>query len=733
MSVLFLVGQAWAQSPRILEGQVWGENGKGEKIALRQATLRVLPGKQGSLTDSTGKFRLEVSAQAEFLVAAYSGFRNDTLPIKEKDFYEFILGNDFEADSVHIEAEKSSSVVDPFKTQLTEVVDRKGLLKAACCNLGESFETNASVDVQFNDALTGTRQIQLLGLAGPYTQLTLESMPGIRGLASSIGLDLIPGPWIESIQISKGTGSVINGYESFVGQINVELEKPQDGRKLYINGYGNRGGRSELNLNTTHKFSDKLGTTLLLHGSLRPLQLDRNEDGFQDMPLTRHWNVINRWHFSNEKNLEAQAGVQMLQDRRQSSDIESFPGAVDYQAVNAQARIWAKVGWVNPDRPGESLGLQLMGQEHRQEQRAINLGFDRFSGRQQSLYTNLIYQNFLGNTNHNYRLGANFSLDRQENTFDSILGPYDFTERVPGIFMEYTYKYLDKFRLIAGLRGDFHNLWGFFLTPRLHLLFRPDDESSIRFSAGRGQRTSSIFAENFGRFLNQRDILIRSESNLPAYGLPPEVAWNVGFNLSRNFRLRYRPFQLRAEYFLTIFEQLTVVDLENPRQVSFYALDGEALAHSAMVEAKLEIHRRFGVKAAYKWQRTLIDYDEGRLDRPFLPRHRAFLNGTYKTRSQWAFDATLQWVGPQRIPSTSANPTEFRLEEQSLDFFLLSAQVSRPLGDRWEVYLGGENLLDFRQDAPILAAEGNREFFDASLIWGPVFGRMIYGGFRFTL
>lgn len=735
--VLFLsicIHPSYAQDLLKLTGKVLGVGESQQEKVLSGASIEVFPGRTGAISDEKGRFLVAAPPFARYLIASYPGYQADSILIGDRREFEIRLRKDFRADSVVIEGNKASSSVDPFKAQLSEILDQKELLKAACCNLGESFSTNASVDVQFDDALTGSKQIELLGLAGPYTQISIESMPGIRGIASRIGLDLIPGPWISSIQIAKGAGSVVNGYEGFVGQINVEWEKPQTGRRLYLNGYGNIMGRAELNLNTTHQLTEGIGTTLLLHGSLRPMDIDRNQDGFLDIPRSRQLNLVNRWYFSNEKNLQSQLGIQVVNDNKEFGQIDG-----DIQGIfeTNQTRIWAKIGWVNPQRSGESLGLQLMYQAHDQQNEVwgLELWDKAFEARQNTAYANLIYQNYISSPSHSIRIGTSFQLDQLSESLPQIEDKIEFMESVPGFFGEYTYKYKEKVRLVAGLRGDFHNIWGFFLTPRLHFLFKPDSKSSIRISGGRGQRTANVYAENLGRLLNQRSLVAQSESPYlnKAYGFPAEIGWNGGINISRDFRVNYRPVQLRMEYFLTWFEQLTVVDMENPRSLEIYPLEGEAFAQSFLTEAKVELHRRFEVRAAYKFQRTQIDYQGGRLDRPFLPRHRAFLNAAYSTRNKWSFDATGQFIGQQRLPSTIDNPQEYQREAFSPSFFQVHAQVSKVLSDRWEVYVGGENLLNFRQENPILAANGNLDYFDASLIWGPVAGRMVYGGFRFII
>ncbi len=764
--------QVWGQSTAPpttndlqLTGYVYGIQPSKAKLPLVGATMYVLPEKVGVLTNEEGGFELTVSRRNQMLITSFVGYQPDTIDLRslsgdDASNLEVVLVASSTADSVQIEAAQAGTTVRLDNPLLIEGLNRKELLKAACCNLGESFETNASVDVNFPDAVSGTKQIQLLGLAGPYTQYTLESMPELRGLASGIGLDFIPGTWIDGIQIAKGSGSVVNGYESFSGQINVELQKPQTGSPLYLNAYGNRGGRLEFNAMTTQALGEGAGLTVLAHTSHRPQMNDRNQDGFLDMPLSEQYNGLMRLYISNQRSIEGQAGVQVVRDRRRGGQVrrwgEADPTAYGLTWETQHLRVWGKLGYINPNNVNESIGLQLSAIQHEQRRETDGLlpeSLALYQGAQQSLYSNLIYQNILGNTDHQIRLGGSFwvdSYDEKLATTLSLSEPDQVArkEYVPGMFVEYTYKFLEKWRILAGLRGDWHNLWGFFVTPRLHVLYRPQEAWSVRFSGGRGQRTANVWSEVSTLAMASNRQVIFDPTGSQAYGFPPEVAWNLGLNTMYQTRLAYRPLQVRLEYFYTYFEQMTIMDREEPTAnfdnrptFEVYPSAGRADVHSLQLDVSYEPVRRMEVRLALKRQVAHIPYRIGtdieeirRLERPFLPAWRIFLNGSYQTRNGWGVDATLNWIGSQRLPKTAALPTAYQLDSRSPDYATMHVQVSKKWAKSWYVYVGGENILNAVQPNPISSAQDVRDpHFDATAVWGPIFGRFFYVGMNFQI
>jgi outer membrane receptor for ferrienterochelin and colicin len=612
----------------------------------------------------------------------------------------------------------------------------KELLKAACCNLSESFETNPSIDVSFTDAVTGTKQIQLLGLGGAYTQITRENMPDIRGLSGIYGLQFIPGAWIESILINKGTGSVLNGFESIAGQINVNLWRPQNMPKLYLNFFASEEGRLEGNANIRVKLNDAWSTAFLLHTKNSSSKHDKNQDGFIDMPVGNNYIVINRWNYSSDNGLHFEVGAKatIMENKGGQTDYNFDIKKEDNTAWGMQLDTeryegWLKLGKVNPLKPFQSVGFQFSTAYHEQ---ISFFGLKSFDASQHSVYANFIFQSILSSTDHVFKTGLSFQYDNYKENLDHQ--NYDRKEIVPGSFFEYIYHHSEKFSLVSGLRLDYHNLYGLFLTPRLHTRLVLGDNTVLRSSAGRGQRTANVIAENSGLLASSRAFIIQNPQNNLPYGLEAEVAWNYGLNLSHDFKLNYREGSFSLEFYRTDFQNQIVVDLDNNTQeVSFYNLSGKSFSNSFQAQIDYELIKRFDVRVAYRWFDVKTEYANGLAQKPMVSKHRAFINLAYESKSHWKLDYTLNWMGKKRIPSTISNPAAYQMEATSPDFFLMNAQVSKVWNEKLDIYLGVENLLDYKQENPILASDQPfSDYFDASLVWGPIYGRKIYIGLRYT-
>ncbi|MEM7660125.1 MAG: TonB-dependent receptor, partial [Bacteroidota bacterium] len=578
---------------------------------------------------------------------------------------------------------------------------------------------------------------------GPYTQITQENMPGVRGFSSMYGLTHTPGTWVAGMQLNKGAGSVVNGFESIAGQINVELRKPETAERLYLNLYANEGRRVEANANVAHRFNDKWSTALLLHAKQNGLQLshteaafmDRNGDNFMDMPMEQDFIALNRWKYIGSGRLRMQAGVKAIYSDHIGGELSDhnmeFPHN-HFWAMQLNTRRlegFSKIGLVFPERPWRSVGLQLSAVNHEQDS---YFGMRRYLNQQRSTYANLVYQGILGNTNHTFRTGASFQADWYEEQLN--VERFDRNEMVPGAYFEYTYQHLNKFGLVAGIRADHHNLFGAFVTPRLHLRYAPREKTVFRLSGGRGQRTANILAENNGLFASSRNIVIQGEEAGLPYGLRPEVAWNFGFNFTQYFTLDYREGSFNLDLYRTDFVNQIVMDLENPREVRFYNLEGQSYSNSFQAQVEYELVKRVDVRLAYRWFDVHTTYSGELLAKPLVSPHRAFLNIAYETRSNWSFDYTVNWQGSKRLPNTKANPEPFQRADRSPAFVIMNAQVSKKWGERFELYAGGENLLNFKQADPIVAAaDPFGPYFDASMVWGPIFGRNVYLGLRYRV
>ncbi len=726
VGLLILMGSlGFAQ--KNVSGVVIEETKAGKFRPIPFANVYWLGTQAGTSTDTTGYFELPMNPDTRSLIFSYVGYSSDTVKVEQPDKLTIILKHEQVLDAVEVVYREKSTEISYMDAIKTEQIGQDELYKAACCNLSESFETNPSVDVAITDAVTGTKQIQMLGLDGKYTQITREAIPDIRGLASVQGLTYIPGTWIESIQLNKGSGSVASGFESVTGQINVELEKPEHMNRWFLNGYGNQGGRTELNLNAAQKLSDKVSTGVLLHGNIRPIEVNGNGDEFLDFPTGHMVNAVNRWKFTNNKGWEGQLGMRAIDEEKRGGQIDreiGFPYQLGWNTRRYE--VWGKSGFVFPNAKYRSAGMQT---------KLVHHDYDGFFGNrqykanQQSAYVNTLYQSIFGTSTHKFRTGASFQYDKFTESLDS--NQYNREEVVPGAFFEYTFTYFTKFSAVAGVRTDYHNYYGAFVTPRLHMRYEIKEGSVLRASAGRGQRTANVIAENISLLATSRAWEIDGDPSIPGFGLRQEIAWNFGLNFVQNLRIDYRPATLSIDFYHTEFENQTVVDMEDPRKVRIYDLVGRSYSTSAQAQFDYELVRNLDVRVAYRWYDVMTDYSGTLLSKPYISRHRAFVNLSYETKNDWKFDYTVQWQGPKRIPNTEGNPVEYQLDKQSPDLILMNAQVSKSWKDRFAVYVGMENITNVKQPNPILASNDPfGRYFDSSFIWGPIFGRMTYVGFR---
>ena len=624
----------------------------------------------------------------------------------------------------------------------TTIITSKELLKAACCNLAESFETNPSIDVNFTDALTGTKQIKMLGLTSPYLMITEENVPSVRGASQAYGLSFTPGSWVESIQVTKGAGSVVNGYESISGQINTELIKPISDIPFFLNAYGSTDSRFELNTHFNTKISEKWSSSLFLHGNTRVSKNDMNDDGFLDNPLAKQINILNRWQYLNaEKGWVSFINFRYMNDRKQTGQLNFDPnrdrGTTNYwgSEINTERLdISTKVGYVFKDMPYQSIGFQNAFNIHDQNS---YFGLNQYNIKQSSYYSNLIFNSIISNTMNKFATGLNFTYDKYQEFVN--VNDYSRIDNSVGAFFEYTYDNDGDFSLILGGRVDNHNRLGTFITPRLHARYNPWEKGVLRFSAGRGKRSANIFAENQPLFASSRvfDIL---DSNGKIYGLNPEIAWNYGLSFAQKFFLFGKNADVGFDFYRTDFQNQAVVDLmQSPQKALFYNLKGKSIANTMQFEFNYELAVHLNLRSAYKFYDVKTDYLSGNFQNPLQAKHRFFSNIEYETHigdkgEQWKFDYTFNWIGQQQLPNTMSNPITDRLPTFSPSYSLMNAQITRTFSSTFEIYFGGENIGNYKQNNVILGNDNPfGPTFDASIVYAPVFGQMYYAGLRFKI
>ena len=739
--IIFLVLPLFLFSQETLTGMIMDKNNPKDNLGVFGANVYWLNNSIGATTNEKGWFTIPYKKSYKKLVVSYVGYKTDTLNISDLEPIHHFITLENELEEVTLKSKKKATQRSFIQTKNVFTVNSAELLKAACCNLAESFETNPSIDVNFSDALTGTRQIQMLGLKSPYLLITQENIPSIRGAGQVFGLTFTPGTWVESIQITKGAGSVINGYESISGQINAELVKPLTDNRIFLNAYGSLGGRYELNSHLNHKISDKWQTGVYIHGNYRNKKFDRNKDGFLDNPLISQVNVMNRWQYLDaEKGWVSFINVRFMDDSKQTGQnnfdplkdkgrSEVWGGEIDTKRFDSSL----KLGYVFPQLPFQSFGFQFSYSNHDQDS---YFGLKTYDINHQSVYSNLLFNSIIGDTRSKFTTGLNFTYD----IYDEFVNSINFSrkEKSFGGFFEYAYDNSDNFSFTSGVRIDTHNLLGTYITPRLHIRYVPWEKGVLRASIGQGRKSANVFAENQQLFASTRQIDIQSSGG-KIYGLDPEVAWNYGLSYLQGFNLFNRKGDITFDYYRTHFQNQVVVDWENPQRISFYNLDGESYANSFQTEVNYYVDDFTSLRLAYKFYDIETDYFSGKLSKPLTPNHRLFANISYETKKindikQWKFDLTYNFIGEQRLPDTSTNPVEYQLGEYSNSYSLLNTQITKVFTEKFEIYFGVENLTDLKQKNPILASDDPfGDSFDSTIIYAPIFGRMLYSGLRFKI
>ena len=723
LTIFLYCGFSFAQ----LKGTIYGFN-EGKKIKIYGAKVKLLGENRGVISDEKGSFEIILSKELpDTLVFSAMGYSSDSIVVSKKDRFillEVNLYSDQLLPEVIASYKKKSKNILRLKTLQVEEIGSDELRKAACCNLSETFETNASVDVHITDAISGAKKIEMMGLDGVYTQIQFENIPYLRGLESSYGLNSMPGTWIKSMQITKGTGNVVNGYESMAGLINIEVKKPTNMNRVFANVFGSNMGRAEFNFDTGFDLSKKWSSAWFIHGSGYFLEMDRNNDKFRDMPIGTNASLMNRYHYQGDK-MEAQLGVNLYKENKVGGQINNLQDIVGkiYQ-VNIDSKhidLFAKTGFFLK-KPLNSIGILYNIKYHTTNS---SFGDRQFSGEEKRGYINAIYDGIFGRSDHKFKLGLSGVYSEIVQQMDSLND--DRIEVVPGAFFEYSYIGLRVSSVIGG-RIDYHNLFGVQALPRLHLKYILTEYTDIRFTAGKGWRVPNYMIDNISLLANTKPWIAPDT-------IIPEVSWNIGGSIVQEFKLFKRQANITLDYYYTIFQNQMLVDRDiNPSQIVFNNLSGSSFSNSFQAEIYYDLTKTIDFRVAYKYLDVQATFAGELQQRIMTPRHRGFLNLSYKTRNnRWEFDFTTNIYGSFRLPIIMLEDGSITTDNKSQPYPILNAQITHNY-KKWEFYLGGENLGNFTQSNPIINAESPfSQSFDATRIWAPVYGINGYIGIRFKI
>ncbi len=719
------------------------------------------------------------------LVFSFVGCHSDTVDVVDRKPLTVVLIDESVLDEIVIMERKRGVVADRLSAFDSQMIGVEELCRAACCNLSEAFETNASVDVAYSDAATGAKQIRLLGLSGTYVQLLQENTPAVRGLAQNFGLEYIPGSWMGGIQVSKGTSSVINGYEATSGQINVDLLKPQTQNPLSINLMLNSELMAEANItggweiplkhseehehsgeehhheHGEHCHHERLYTGVLAHYGQSFMTMDGNHDSFVDMPKLQNANLANRWVYKHG-DYTFQAFVRGLYDRRlggqtgHHSDTLSNPYKIDLNTWRVEG--FMKNGYVYDDESGSSVAVIAAVSYHDLNN---TYGLRNWKANQLNAYLNAIWQgNWEGagliDNDHRLSAGLSVNYDRYREGLSSLyagVGPvpalwyygpvnFDRDEVTPGIFAEYSYTYSDMLSLVAGVRGDWSNQYGFFVTPRANVRYSPFQWWTLRASAGMGYRSPNVIADNASMMPSSRALHITSP-------VAQERAVNTGISTTFYIPMGKRELQLSMEYYYTHFLNSLIVDMDQDQHAVYIYNQQDipgarSFAHCAQIEASIEVLRGWTWTAAFRYtdvEQTTFNATTSQYElRPkaLTNRFKGVITTSYQTPlKKWQFDVTAQFNGISRMPDGFTAYGDmlggYGTPKPITWYPQLMAQVTKYFRT-CSLYLGAENMTNFRQADPIVDSFNPwGSDFDASMVCAPTNGWKVYLGFRYDL
>ena len=762
-----------------VSGVVYGGDGKPMPgAAVYWADTNV-----GTSADLEGAFKLHRVKGYDRLVASFIGYENDTLKVESSQSrVEFCMSEGVELESVVVTGGSGNYVMQGGIVK-NEMISFAGLCKMACCNLAESFENSASVTVGYSDAISGARQIKMLGLAGTYTQILDENRPIMRGLSSPYGLSYTPGMWLNSIQVSKGISSVTAGHEAMTGQINLEHRKPTDEERLFLNIYFDDELKPEINLSSAIPVTKdkRLSTVILAHGSMDTQSHDRNGDGMRDMPFSNQINLANRWLFQTPNGVQVRWGAKYTRDQRLGGDIrykrdmrdslwskKIYGSSILNQNANAYLKVGMPVGVAVFDAEKEEelrSSLAFVADYNYYDEDAY-FGLNDYRAFQSSLLANLMYDHYF-TPRHKLIVGAMATVDDYvENLYSaSLIGwahdaapgksLYSFNriESELGLYAEYTYDYKEKFSAVVGMRGDYNTFYGkAYFTPRGHIKWNITPTTILRASAGMGYRSTNVIADNIGILATGRTIIFDGNTagvNKPFYLTRDfqrmESVATFGGSFAQTFTLvGYRDATLSFDYFRTEFLNRVIADQEwGSDYVNIYATDGRSFTDNYQVDFTWTPVERFDIFATFRYTnaKQTVERPDGStalVESPLVSRFKTLLNLQYATRfRRWVFDVTAQYNGKCRLPSLDGDIENLRY---SPAYPMLFAQVSYKI-KTWDIYVGCENILGYKQPDPILlggekmtaGANPYDTSFNSSVVWGPLKGRKFYIGLRFNL
>ncbi len=693
----------------------------------------------GTTTDVKGEFKLSTKdISPKLLIASYVGHTTDTLEITNQRSVEFKLKGTQAFDDVVLKSQRDGVIILNQKPIKTEQITRTELGKTACCDLAGCFETQTTVQPQTTNVITNSKELRMLGLSGVYSQVLIDGFPMIQGLTYTYGISSIPGTLVDNIYISKGANSVLQGFESISGQINVETKEPDNSDKLLLNAYINSFSEKQLNANYTGKIG-KWSNLTAVHTVQPANESDRDDDNFLDVPKLTRYMIFDKLKYGNDKDWGWNSSISLRYLNEQRIGGQTFfnentdkgSNEVYGQTVNVnQPEIKTKTGF----RLNDQHNFVLFASSFYQNQKSY-FGTVKYDANQANFYGNLQYEFSYGEnalkTGFSFRhLNLDEDIAFTDNSLErTYAGNYLREENIAGAFAENTLKLLDgKLNWIAGIRVDNHNQFGTRVTPRTLLKWDATPNTIVRANIGTGWRTVNLFSENINLLVSSRDIVFSEQ-------LQPEKALNTGINLTQKFNGENVSGFFSMDYYRTDFQNQIFPDYDSdPTKAIIENFEGKSVSNTFQAEVYLNFWEQFEFKTGYSFLDVYKEIDGQKVLLPFNSRHKVVATFGYKPLSKkFHMDMNIHWNGEQRLPNTQSNPPELRGPDFSEDYILVNTQFTYNF-EKFELYVGCENIFDFRQERPIAGWQDPfGKFFDTSSVWGPTRGRELYVGIRYSI
>ncbi|WP_057937340.1 TonB-dependent receptor [Algoriphagus resistens] len=563
----------------------------------------------------------------------------------------------------------------------------------------EALQTVNGVRPQVNCNVCNTGDIHINGLEGPYTMVLIDGMPIVSGLGTVYGLSGIPQALIDRMEIVKGPASTLYGSEAVGGLINV-ITKRTDAAPLFsTDAFVTGWGETNLDLGVRSNWGKKIQSLTGINGFYYDNPIDHNGDNFTDLTLSKRISVFQKINISRPQNRVFTVAGRYIYEDRWGGEMNwnsGFRGGEEVYGESIYTSRWETFGtWQLPT--SENINFQFSANGHKQNSFYGSTSYmaDQYIGFGQLTWTKTAEKHrvLLGMayryTYYDDNTAATSEVDSKKNMPSKM--------HLPGVFLQDEIKFSEKQSLLLGARYDYNSIHGSIVTPRVNYkISSADKTTTLRLSAGNGFRVANVFTEDHAALTGARDVVFEEE-------LRPEKSWNVNGNLVKKIYTDSGVFVgLDGSVFYTYFTNRIVPDYEtNPNQIIYANLDGSAVSQGLSLNADVAWPGGLSITTGA----TLMDVsveEEGIKTRQLLTER---FSGVWSVGYEFfslglKVDYTGNVYSPMRLPLLG------ELDDRpgySPWYSIQNIQLTKSLGDKWEVYGGVKNLLNFTPAANSIA------------------------------